>query len=335
MWVFIMSGRVFEQNHGERNLLKETGRVIRWPSHMQPWMTPWTRRGSRNEFSHTGGSDRRLQEEEFEGSKVTAMAQRLVASLGPLAEALDTQPAQPKMPVPLRAEVAWPAGFQPSLLASKGEGLLAALSREHRGAILHVPQQASAAPSIQSQFTLAGIDQLGELLGASWGASGLIVVTASGAVAECTGLPDGKVWPCLQFGARLPSGGSAIKSAVVARVHGTGLLRVAVTFEDQKGVTLLETDAEGKSWTPTGEIQLPHEADNHHFSLSPAGDELIISSNDGGAVKWRMGESEPSIVTSQDSFGRVWHSTCGLGGGKLAHLASRGVVPELLLSSHA
>ena len=29
--------------NGERQLLKQEGRVERWPSHMQPWMPPWTR----------------------------------------------------------------------------------------------------------------------------------------------------------------------------------------------------------------------------------------------------------------------------------------------------
>eukprot|EP00425_Heterocapsa_triquetra_P046155 CAMPEP_0195065826 /NCGR_PEP_ID=MMETSP0448-20130528/11359_1 /TAXON_ID=66468 /ORGANISM="Heterocapsa triquestra, Strain CCMP 448" /LENGTH=505 /DNA_ID=CAMNT_0040096981 /DNA_START=56 /DNA_END=1570 /DNA_ORIENTATION=+ len=45
MWGFIIFGRIFEHWNGERALMKQEGRVERWPSHMQPWMPPWTRSG--------------------------------------------------------------------------------------------------------------------------------------------------------------------------------------------------------------------------------------------------------------------------------------------------
>eukprot|EP00440_Ansanella_granifera_P069190 gb/GFBE01075065.1/.p1 GENE.gb/GFBE01075065.1/~~gb/GFBE01075065.1/.p1 ORF type:complete len:809 (+),score=193.58 gb/GFBE01075065.1/:1-2427(+) len=342
LWCLIMFGRAFEQVNGERQLLKQEGRVMRWPSHMQPWMAPWTREGTRNEFAHTGGSDRRLQATPFDFErqerKVSAMAERLAASLGPLVEALEGEAAA-SLPAPLRAEISWPSELKPSLLASKGEDLVAALSRERHGAIIHLPQQATEmAARVESKFVLAGLEELGELLGASWGATGLLVTTKSGAVAECAGLPADGIWPCKQVSDRLPMGGSSIKAAVTARVPGTGILRAAVTFAEEDGVVVLDADLEGGSWTPAGEVQLPHSHAEHHFSFSPAGDELIISTRDGGAMKWSLGDEEPALLAKPQGADHVWHAACSCGGSRLAHLASPamgGAMPELLLSSRA
>ncbi|CAE8632473.1 unnamed protein product, partial [Polarella glacialis] len=252
LWVFMIIGRVFEITNGERQLIKQTGRVIRWPAHMQPWMTPWTREGTRNEWAHTGGSDRRLSEQDdgldFQGAKVAAMAERLMARLAPLAKALDTHKVKPKTPAPLRANLAWPTGLQPSLLASRSPELIAALAKEGRGAVVHLVE----AEGKTTHFTLGGIEKLGELVGASWGSAGLIVATKSGAVAECAGLPELGAWPCQQVGASIPSGGSSIKSAVAARLPG-GVLRAAVTYTADEGVVVMDLDVDGKSWTPSGE----------------------------------------------------------------------------------
>lgn len=313
---------------------------MRWPSHMQPWITPWTRLHSRNEWAHTGGSDRRLSALR-RGEKVTAMAGKLAATLEDLAEALDDHSAS-KLPVPLRADVAWPSELRPALLASKSEELVVALTREGRGALINLPRRAEHNPTaeIHSKFVLQGINELGELLGASWGKSGLLVTSSGGHIAECTGQPISGVWACKQAGVPLPSGGSSIKAATVVRMPGTGLLRAAVSFAEEDGVVLLDADLDGKTWTPSGEVQLPQIAQgmDHHFSFSLAGDELMISSRNGGAMKWNIGETEPSIVAAPQATGKVWHAACNCGHGLVAHLASpstSGAMPELLVSSRA
>eukprot|EP00931_Biecheleriopsis_adriatica_P086637 TRINITY_DN6125_c0_g1_i1.p1 TRINITY_DN6125_c0_g1~~TRINITY_DN6125_c0_g1_i1.p1 ORF type:complete len:808 (+),score=165.98 TRINITY_DN6125_c0_g1_i1:167-2590(+) len=338
LWCLIIFGRAFEQVNGERQLLKQEGRVMRWPSHMQPWMTPWTREGTRNEFAHTGGSDRRLQEVDRDvgrqQQKLAAMAQRLAASLGPLAQELDSPPAS--LPAPLRAAVAWPAELKPSLLASKGDSVVAALSRDHRGALLHVPEDAA---TITSEFVLQGTEHLGELLAAAWGSAGLVVTSKSGAMAECVGLPVEGVWPCTQLGHRLPLGGSSVKAAVVTRVPRTGLLRAAVTFTGEEGVILLDADAAGEDWTAAGEIQSSHSlgGSQYHFAFSTSGEELIVSTHQGHALKWNIAgaETEPVAAASPQSSGQVWHSACGCGQGRVAHLASATAgasAPELFIS---
>eukprot|EP00930_Biecheleria_cincta_P021887 TRINITY_DN1608_c0_g3_i1.p1 TRINITY_DN1608_c0_g3~~TRINITY_DN1608_c0_g3_i1.p1 ORF type:complete len:804 (+),score=160.90 TRINITY_DN1608_c0_g3_i1:89-2500(+) len=338
LWSLIIFGRVFEQVHGERQILKQEGRVMRWPSHMQPWMAPWTRHHSRNEWAHTGGADRRLSAVR-RGEKVTAMARRLAATLEDLAKALEVH-SDSKLPKLLRADVAWPSELKPALLAAKSEDLVAALTREGHGAFLTLPQQAEQqlAAKIHTNFVLQGIDGLGELLGVSWGKSGLLVTSTGGHIAECAGQPVSGVWACKKIGASLPNGGSSIKAATAVRMPGTGLLRAAVTFAEEDGVVLMEADHDGKTWTPSGEVQLPQIAQgiDHHFSFSSAGDELMISSRNGGAMKWNVGETEPSLVATPQGAGKVWHAACNYGHGLVAHLASpstSGAMPELLLSS--
>jgi len=333
-WALVMFGRVFEQVNGERQLLKQEGRVMRWPSHMQPWMSPWTRNGTRNEFCHAGGCDRRLHElagAHFRGEqKVAAMAERLAASLGSLAEVLDTN-EEVQLPAPIRAPVTWPSDFTPALLASKGEDTMLAMSHERHGVMLQVTGDAA---EVVSRFALEGLELGSSLLGASWSASGLLVTSKSGAVAECAGLPVDGRWLCKQVAERLPSGGSSLKAAAVARLP-SGLLRAAVSFTEDEGVVLLEADIAGRDWAPSGEVQLSHNAmAEHNFSFSADGEELIIAAKSGVALKWQVGATQPDMIASPKDMGRVWHCACAMRRGRLAHLASAaGSNPELLLAS--
>ncbi|CAJ1334674.1 unnamed protein product [Effrenium voratum] len=291
LWIFMMFGRVFDQIHGERQLLKQEGRVMRWPSHMQPWMTPWTRNGTRNEYAHTGGSDRRLMEQfdfERQDEKVSAMAERLAASLSSLAEALEEH-------------VAWQTPSQHDEPTAFGEDLLTALAREGHGAHLPSPPEVSAKLSakINTKFILEGIEHLGELLGASWApeglwaSEGLMVATDSGAVAECKGMPKNGRWLCKQVAERLPG---HLKAAAAVRLP-QGTLRAAVTFQEEEGVLLLEADVYGKAWTPAGEVSLPH--GDHRFSFDRGGEELLISSPHG-ALKWPLHLQRPADEFQQE-----------------------------------
>eukprot|EP00445_Apocalathium_hangoei_P090511 CAMPEP_0204247874 /NCGR_PEP_ID=MMETSP0361-20130328/98870_1 /ASSEMBLY_ACC=CAM_ASM_000343 /TAXON_ID=268821 /ORGANISM="Scrippsiella Hangoei, Strain SHTV-5" /LENGTH=723 /DNA_ID=CAMNT_0051221121 /DNA_START=78 /DNA_END=2246 /DNA_ORIENTATION=+ len=129
MWVFIIFGRGFEQVNGERQLLKQEGWVERGPVHVQNWMSPWTRKGTRQEKCHAGGCDRRLSAGQTE---VASMAQSLMAAIAPLADALDTPSntsVAPQVAEMQKAGVQWPADFRPTLLTSH-HGMLAAFERE-------------------------------------------------------------------------------------------------------------------------------------------------------------------------------------------------------------
>jgi len=279
LWIFIMFGRVFDQVHGERQLLKQEGRVMRWPSHMQPWMTPWTRNGTRNEYGHTGGSDRRLLEhmDLLREEKVPNVAERLAASLGSLAEALESLDSS-EMP-----GEGVPAA---SLPIAYGEDLLHRLSNEGHGAQVALAKEVSASLSakLPKNFIFEGLEKFGEILGASYSPSdGLMVATKSGAVAQCHDQPNAYgLWPCKQVAEMLPTP-APLRAACAVRLS-TGSLRAAVTFEEEDGVLLLHAGVDGK-WIPAGEVSLPHA--HHRFTFDKEGAELLISSPHG-ALKWTL-----------------------------------------------
>jgi len=334
IWFFIMCGRIWEERHGERYLLKTEGRQIRFPAHVQGGVAPWTRAGTPGEMAHTGGSDRRL------GDEVSIVAQRLASVLGPLSETMKVQELHPAVAAaflaPRRAKVSWPAGLAPSILASKGENIVAALATNRRGVIMTLPT--AGAEVSTSSFDLAGIEQLGDVVGASWGSNGLLVSTSLGSIVECSGLPVSGSWPCRQVGSALPTGGSSVTAASAVRVPGTKVIRAAVSFASDAMVSLFEAGEDGE-WLPTGEVQL-RGTEGHvalHLSFSKAADELLVSSHDGSSMKWRIGEVEPVLEDAPQRSAAVWHAACSLEDGRIVRLATKGLamVPELLLSSKA
>mmetsp|Transcript_26922 Transcript_26922/g.62567 ORF Transcript_26922/g.62567 Transcript_26922/m.62567 type:complete len:757 (-) Transcript_26922:68-2338(-) len=289
LWIFMMFGRVFDQVHGERQLLKQEGRVMRWPSHMQPWTTPWTRNGTRNEWAHTGGSDRRLEAyTSRRDEKVMAMAERLTASLGALAEALEEPQNAQELARPFEVPGLL-AGHSSTDVVAYGQDLLSPLAYEGHGAHVHLPKEVSMKLSakISHKFIFEGLSELGGILGSSWAPSGLLVATESGAVAECQDLPQNGRWLCQQVAVRLPTFGGLAAAAAVRLPSGA--LRAAVSAHEEDGVVVFEADLTDTSWTPVGEVQLPHPHKVPRFSFDSRGDHLIVSSH-SGALKWRLGD---------------------------------------------
>jgi len=367
MWVFMIFGRIIEQLHGERFFLKQEGRVERWPSHMQPWMPPWTRQNGignprRDEWCHTGGCDRRLSEAQSQDQRIAAVAQKLSAVLAAVSETLDHELAGPQQVAPVasaplrQAKVAWPVQLRPTVLACGNAGAMAALARDGRVGItmrLAEPQQSIDIDTQPSPFSLSGVDHLGHVLGASWGNAGLLLATASGSLAECRGMPPASAatpWGCAEVGIKLPTGGSALKWAAAGRMTGSGKLRAAVVFEEDEAFTLFEESADG--WEPAGEMRLPvlpgGDAASFSLSMSPGADELLITSaHDGRVIRMALSGTFHVAATPHGSAGThdlVWRGTCGFGGGQLAHLASRwsagigaeaNFVPELFISTRA
>mmetsp|Transcript_72877 Transcript_72877/g.202154 ORF Transcript_72877/g.202154 Transcript_72877/m.202154 type:complete len:825 (+) Transcript_72877:121-2595(+) len=356
MWIFIIFGRIVEQIHGERMLLKQEGRMERWPSHMQPWIAPWTRSGNRDEWAHTGGSDRRLREFQTaanEKQHVAAVAQKLSFVLSAVSEALDAEfvPSRttaPAVSTPFRqAKVDWPTQLQPTILACGGNGFVAALSHDTpTGATLRVSHAQRThglgfeAPA--SPFSMRGLEGLGRILGASWGGGGLLVATADGALAECIDMPSASkdaAWHCAEVGGRLPTGGSALQRVAAARSPRTGRLRAAVVFEEDETITFFEqAEHNSDEWEPAGDMAAPPAA-LLSMSMSPDVDELLLMAKDGVVFRWPLDGAARAVaaapkatVTTSDL---TWRSACGLGGGRLAHLAWKKAssMPEFFISS--
>jgi len=358
IWVFIIAGRIWENCRGERRLLKGEGRQIRWPARVQPGLSPWTRSGVRGEMAHAGGSDRRVSHlESAPSDDVAVVAKDLVQVVGSLFDTMHwwLQSQKPHLPTPTRtslaafhADAVWPLDMEPSLLVSTSDRLVAAITKNRKGAVIHLPAHGmgiTKVPTVHEwagwiPFSLANIDHLGDIHGASWSHSGLLVSTSSGAVAECKqvgSLPFESSWPCRQVGPLLPSGGSSLAAAVVVRIPNGNRLRAAVTFADEQFVALLEASEDSLEWLPAGEVQLQHSHRHSalHLSFSTTGDELIISSPDGNTVTWRPEQQEPVPTGPLRQSGTRYHAACSLSDGRLAYLATQGFGTaglELLLS---
>jgi len=325
MWILIICGRIFEAANGERQLLKQEGRVERWPSHIQPWMPPWSRKGIRNEWCHAGGCDRRLSQEQAD---VSQMAQKLISVLNPLADAFEAHGAPQhfaKVDTPLPADLAWPLDFHPEHLAAREDNLVAALTRNRRGALLKVMDSAASRFAEPEPFELHGIDAFGDVSGCSLTHNGLVVTTHTGILAECAGLPVQGVWRCSQLGPKLPTFGSSLKAAVASRIAGTKLFRAAIALAEEATLLILEADEHSGSWLPAGEVRVPAMGDQMHLSLSPAADAVYVSSGNGEVLKWAFGSPEPiqQVPAWHSGPHARWHSSCPFGGNHLVQLGTR------------
>eukprot|EP00928_Gymnodinium_smaydae_P082745 TRINITY_DN6603_c0_g1_i1.p1 TRINITY_DN6603_c0_g1~~TRINITY_DN6603_c0_g1_i1.p1 ORF type:complete len:839 (-),score=165.86 TRINITY_DN6603_c0_g1_i1:49-2565(-) len=368
-WIVIMIGRLTEQFHGERVFMRPEGRVERWPSHMQPWIPPWTREGQRDYYAHTGGSDRRLglQQGRPQEEKLADVAQRLSAVLTAVSGSIDaelsigartTGAAPPTPRAPLRqaqAKVEWPSHLQPATLACGRDGAVAALTRDGRaGASLRLTGGGRQLGAVDGNanaarpFQLEGVQGLGNLVGTSWSEAGLLLTTSSGAIVECAGQPpvsSDEPWRCAEVAPRLPAGGSTLQWAAAARVpQEAGRLRAAVIFDGDDVFTLLERNPDAgeglETWEPAGEVRVPASIGRFaSLSLSEGADELLISTEDGGVLRWPLGGAVPAVATTPHvgaaSADLIWRGTCSLGDGRLAHLASSDAKPAFFISARA
>jgi hypothetical protein len=261
------------------------------------------------------------------------VAERLVPNLQTISDVLTYETdshAPAKATTPLhRVAVEWPGQLRPELLACSSTGSAIAMSRaEHKGAFLpslpFVGVEKMVQPELQ-HFTLEGTKSFGEVMGSHLGEDGLMLIMKNGHIAECTGLPVKSNWPCRQINARLPMGGSSIRKAVVARIPtNKNVLRAAVVYnDDNSSVTLFEVDVERGTWIPSGDARLPPFTEQaSSFSMSSGAEELVLSTEGGGVLKWAIAAAEPVMMAPppQMDAGRVWQSACHLGDNRVARL---------------
>merc|ERR1712176_704705 len=108
---------------------------------------------------------------------------------------------------------------------------------------------------------------------------------------------------------------------------------MGLIFEGDRTITLF--DHSGDNWEPSGEVRLPvHLDDLHSLSMSEGAEEVLISAKSGGVHRWHLKSPTPGIAASphrtSSTMNLEWQGTCDLGGGHLAHLASR---PKVGLST--
>merc|ERR1719502_2363512 len=137
---------------------------------MQPWMTPWTRLGTRNEWCHTGGCDRRLGERQSKSRhQMATAAEMLVPKLQSISDILQQEEqaqivselpkaAETRIPQAIsRAAINFPANFRPEHLTCSHHGPVAALACSgHSGVI--VPTIGGQQVSDLQHFVFNGIE---------------------------------------------------------------------------------------------------------------------------------------------------------------------------------
>jgi len=192
-------------------------------------------------------------------------------------------------------------------------------------------------------FKLAGVEGLGDLLGASWGDAGLLVTSSNGTLAECAGVPTKGSWPCRKLSTRLPVGDTQITMAVAARVPGIGQLRAAVAFSCESSITLFNEDPTIGEWLPAGEVQTPlANGKIPSFSMGTNADELLVALGNGDVLRWPFQNHQPSRVTMSREETSIadltWHAVSALSKDRFAHIISPrstvGAVPSVLIAQH-
>mmetsp|Transcript_22545 Transcript_22545/g.70882 ORF Transcript_22545/g.70882 Transcript_22545/m.70882 type:complete len:876 (-) Transcript_22545:111-2738(-) len=255
-------------------------------------------------------------------------------------------------PAPLRAQVQWPALFQPRLLAcgppsahGEGHGLAAvALSRHGRGAVLTVSSSAGevASPAGLSPFTLEGVAAFGPLIAAAWDEAGLLLASAAGTTMECPGhAPSDGRWRCRPLpGAKLPislAGRPFAGVAAIARAEGKAGMRAAIVHPGESTMTLYSrAGREAAPWLPAGEVST---------SLAPAAlsltakEALLLAPGGGAVTRLRVqdGAFTEAAPAVPDREGHVWQATCGMPNGGVVRLAldpsdAMALEPTLLLA---
>jgi hypothetical protein len=242
-----------------------------------------------------------------------------------MADMMDTEadpatvPANGFMAPSLRVlPVEWPFLFEPRHLACQTRATgaaVAALAPRGFGALLHLKNGThdTEGKIKAEQFALAGISAFGPLVGASWGSSGLHLVTKAGHLLHCPGhVPSEGAWPCQPDTAgQIPmSPGSMLRAGVVTD-HAVGERTLALLYEDTPTVVVLyKEDANRQAWLPAGEMHLP--PGSRHATLSLARDELVIVLEDGAVHHRPLSDKAfPSMVpAAASSIPREWHSAC-------------------------
>jgi len=213
--------------------------------------------------------------------------------------------------------VDWPPLFEPRHLAcqTRASGAaIAALTPRGFGALLHVKNSSDVSEGrlAAQQFALAGVSSRGPLVGASWGATGLHLVTKAGHLLHCAGhAPADGAWLCQEAsGPPAPISPGAVLRAGAVSEHASGRT-LALLFEDMpKTVVMYKEHVDGRSWLPAGEVHLPPRCQKAAISFS--GDSLMLVGEDGAVHHrpLRDGVSPSFLPAPATSVPREWHAAC-------------------------
>jgi len=243
--------------------------------------------------------------------------------------------------------VQWPGFFEPRLLACEPandgrEPAVAAISA--RGKV--VVAKAQGGSSVDT-FSLTGLTEFSQLLGASWSNNGLVMVSGAGDVLSCPGSRPsaGGQWACGHINGvphRVPTAQEGQLMAATASwmttSEGKSQLHVALVSKSAPDIVVIWRLDE-KSWEVLGELRLPPTKEitlSVKPTLSFAGDSDIVIVTSGSEIVRRR-VIDGSMVKSEHQFDKAplamhadeanaikWQGVCGMHGNSgLAHLSLR------------
>jgi len=287
--------------------------------------------------------------EELAG-KVSTQEMYVAAGDGaPHAPTSATTPAGFMAVGPKSLDVAWPPLFEPKHVLCGYQagvpGKVLALTRRGFGALVPVDQ--SEEKSEAQPFSLDGIGEMGPLAGATWTRRGLQLVTTAGKFLHCPGSsPVLGSWSCKaaqHTTLTLPAGSellaAAFKEAADDAKDASAAPLLALVLNNFPKLVVLYAD-NGHSWSPSGEVHLPHDVD-HRIGLNFHGDDLLVTTSAGEVHRHSMGGAPPTVHTAPTALvGRHFTSVCPTSEAGLARLGMRHMVsdvgtvrgPELLFS---
>jgi hypothetical protein len=336
IWVFLLCGRVTDTVKGERNLLRRPTKPRLIP--------PWTRNNTRGEWWHAGGFNRRLAETEgsfdeeppLDQAKLHDTIAKLLPVLNSLADGqkngTELQALSTASHAPL--DLLWPQSLEPTVLACGPQGKLAAFAPEGIGAVV---EEQNAATSV----SLGGVENMGQLLGASWQDNELLGVSSSGKVVECSGFPI--TTECRQSGPQLPIEEMTLDGAAVTRVEGSQI-RVALIIKNSTVImdpAVVVYELHDGEWLALAESRLPRSLGS---AASLVQDELLLAAQDGSVVSWQLENNDgptAEVQSAQDAKGldMAWQGACRHKDG-IARLALRQPMyggrwqPEVVVSTN-
>jgi len=229
------------------------------------------------------------------------------------------------------AAVQWPALLEPELLACSPQGEVAAFTSGGLGAFVPAEATSGRGTAAAASVMLEGLLELGMLQGVSWGNSGLIVATSSGAVASCPLSSSAATATCSPMTVpKLPVEASSGTVAVFEPADNEPL-RAAVVAAGGR-VVLYELTGAGldNEWRMTAEVLLPLTAEGQVeipeiVAVSAKHDELLVTAADGSTYQWRLlaGKAPSSPLREAPAAGprRSWKAACAQSG-KVLRLAS-------------
>eukprot|EP00928_Gymnodinium_smaydae_P053470 TRINITY_DN3744_c0_g1_i1.p1 TRINITY_DN3744_c0_g1~~TRINITY_DN3744_c0_g1_i1.p1 ORF type:complete len:1063 (+),score=252.02 TRINITY_DN3744_c0_g1_i1:118-3306(+) len=249
---------------------------------------------------------------------------------------------------------AWPAFFEPRLLACAPSAMNAVAGSRHavaalspRGFGAFAPLRGDSAEEAQAEsFRLGGISHLPPLAGFSWSdgelgedKAGLLLLSRAGHLLSCPGQrpKSGARWSCGPLGSSAPrhlpgfaegNAGSRLLGGSAAWLRGPGgaggepRLHAAIHDErapDVVALYMLENDAD---WMPLGEVPIPAAAGQRRVSISfanGAAGELLLGFGGGGFTRRRLRDgvvlqSQEASISGGGPMSSEWQAACGVPG---------------------